>query len=111
MPADPPGTAGRIRLAQRATDRPSVADDRVRDHALGVGEDRQSPREQVRLEELTVPRHRPDPDLVLLSVDVAELVGEAVDVNQVLRRRQPQLHHRQQAVAAGEQARFRSELL
>ena len=44
-----------------------------------------------------------DPDLTVLFADVGEL-GEVVDVDQVLGLRQPQLHHRQEAVAARDDA-------
>ena len=57
----------------------------------------------VGLEQLAVPGHRADPDLVRLDGDVAELVVQVVDVDQVLEVGQPQLHHRQQAVPAGDQ--------
>ena len=39
--ADGGQVLGRVGLAERAADRAAVADDRVGDHALGVGEDRQ----------------------------------------------------------------------
>ena len=56
----------------------------------------------VGLEQLAVARHRADADLVAVLADVAEL-GQVVDVDQVLGRRQAQLHHRQQAVPAGDE--------
>ena len=57
-----------------------------------------------RLEQLPVPGHRPDPDLVDPDPDVAELVVQVVDVDEVLEVGEPQLHHREQAVAAGDEA-------
>ena len=45
-----------------------------------------------------------DPHLVALLADVPELAGERVDVHEVLRRREPQLHHRQERVPAGQQS-------
>jgi hypothetical protein len=56
-----------------------------------------------------VARQRADPELVAVAPDIGELV-EVVDVDQVLGRRQSQLHHRDQAVAAGDDPRGRAEL-
>ena len=50
----------------------------------------------------------PIADLVALLADVREL-RQVVDVDQVRGVREPQLHHRQQAVAAGDDARVRAE--
>ena len=55
-------------------------------------------------------RHRADPDLAVVLGDVAELVRERVDVDQVGGRGQAELHHREQRVPAGEQARVGSQL-
>ena len=49
-------------------------------------------------------------DLAVLLADVGEL-GEVVDVDQVLGVREPQLHHRQQAVSARDDARLGAEPL
>src|SRR5829696_1713089 len=100
----------RIGLAERAADRAAVADDGVRNHLLRIPEDRETQREQIRLQEVDVTRQRPDPHLAALLPDVGEL-GEVVDVDQVLRVRQPELHHRQQAVTAGDDSRLRTEPL
>ena len=54
-------------------------------------------REQLGLEQRAVARHRADPDLVAVRLDVAELVGERVDVDHVRGRGEAELHHRQQA--------------
>ena len=64
----------------------------------------------VGLEQRAVARHRADPDLVAVRLDVAELVGERIDVDHVRRRGEAELHHRQQRVAAGEQPCLRAEL-
>ena len=45
--------------------------------------------------------HRADDDLVAVAADALQ-AGDAVQIDQMLRRREPQLHHRDQAVAAGE---------
>ena len=55
-------------------------------------------------------RHRADLDHPLVLADVGE-VGEVVDVDQVRGLGEPQLHHRQQAVAAGDDPRLRAEPL
>ena len=97
--ADGREVLGRVGLAERAADRAAVAHDRVGDHVLGVAEEREVLGEQLGLQQLDVAGHRPDPDLAVLLADVGELV-EVVDVDQVLGVREPQLHHRQQAVPA-----------
>ena len=101
---------GRIGLAERAADRAAVAHDRVGDHVLGIAEEREVLGEQLGLEEIDMPRQRADPDLAALLADVREL-REIVDVDQVLGVRQPQLHHRQQAVTARDDARLGTEPL
>ena len=60
--ADRGEVLGRVGLAQRAAQGAAVAHRRVGDHALGVAEDREQVAEQLRLEELAVAGHRPDPD-------------------------------------------------
>ena len=95
---------GRVGLAERAADRAAVAHDRVGDHQLGVAEDREPLQQQLGLEQLDVAGERADRDLVALLADVLQL-REVVDVDQPRRLREPQLHHRQQAVAAGDDPR------
>ena len=67
-------------------------------------------REQLGLQQVDVAGQRADPDLAALLADVGEL-GEVVDVDQVLGAGEPQLHHRQQAVAAGDDPRLGAEPL
>ena len=100
-----------VGLAERAAQRAPVADDRVGDDPLGVAEDRERVGEGVGLQELAVAGHRADPDVVGLDADVAELAVQVVDVDQVLRRGQPELHHRQQAVAPCHQPGLRTQPL
>jgi hypothetical protein len=59
----------------------------------------------------SVTSERPDRDLVALLADVGEIALEVVDVDEVLGRSQPQLHHRQQAVAARDDPRLWAETL
>ena len=91
-----------VGLAQRAAEGASVADGRVGDDALGVAEDREQVPQQLGLEELAVARHRADPYDVAVGLDEAEGVVQVVDVDEVLRGGQPELHHRQQAVPPGD---------
>ena len=111
-----PEVLGRVGLAQRAADRPAVADDGVSDDVLGVGEDRGPLGQQGRFEQFAVAGHGADADLACGPggrgdhPDVAELAGQSVDVDQVPRGRQPQLHHRQQRVAAGQDPGLGPEL-
>ena len=108
--ADGREVLGGVGLAQRAADRAAVAHHRVGDHGLGVAEEREVPREQLGLQQVDVAGQRADPDLAVRLADVGEL-GEVVDVDQVLGAGQPQLHHRQQAVAAGDDPRLGAEPL
>jgi hypothetical protein len=73
-------------------------------------DDREPLPDQGRLQERAVAGHRADADLVALVGDVVEL-AEIVDVHEVLGRRQAQLHHRQQAVAAGDDSGVGTEAL
>src|SRR6185436_12134053 len=101
---------GGIGLAERAADGAAVAHDRVGDHVLGVAEDRVVLGQQLGLEEIDVARQGSDPDLAALLPDELEL-GQIVDVDQVLGIRQPELHHRQQAVTTRDDARLRTKPL
>ena len=86
--SDPP-TVPRLRTIGSAITRSASREDRV----VLVGDGR--------LEQLAVPGHRPDADLVTFDSDVGEV--EIVDVDQVLRSGESELHHRQQAVASGDE--------
>ena len=57
-----------------------------------------------------VPGQRADDEVVAVDADVGEL-GEVVDVDQRVGSGQPQLHHRQQAVPAGDDPGLGAELL
>ena len=90
-----------VGLAQRATDCAAVAHDRIGDHPLGVGEDRGCPEKVGRRQHLGVPGHRAQARLRRGDLDVAELAMQVVDVDEVLGIGDPEFHHRQQAVPAG----------
>jgi hypothetical protein len=57
-----------------------------------------------------VPGQGADPHLAFLLADVGQLV-EVVDVHEVLGIREPQLHHRDQAVPARDHTGLRAEPL
>ena len=100
--ADGREVLGGVGLAERAADRAAVAHHRVGDHLLGVAEDREVAGQQVGLEQVHVAGQRADPQLAVLPRGCSASSVEVVDVDQVLGARQAQLHHRQQAVAAGD---------
>ena len=100
---------GRIGLAERAADGAAVAHDRVGDATFGVVQDGEMLACQRGAEQFRVPGERADPQLALLDPQVAEL-GEVVDVDQRLGLGQAELHHRDQAVPAGQHPGLRPEL-
>src|SRR5688500_3562065 len=108
-PPLPRMTTSALAAAQTA-ERSSAAHHRVGDDLLGVGEQREVAGEQLGLQEVDVAGERADADLAVLLADVGEL-REIVDVDQVLGVGEPQLHHRQQAVAAGDDPRLGTEPL
>jgi hypothetical protein len=95
----------RIGLAQRATDRAAVAHDGIGDDPFGVGEDREVLGRQRGRQEVGVAGHGTDAQLVALDADVGE-VAQVVDVDEDFGPGQAQLHHRQQAVPSGDDARL-----
>ena len=95
---------GRIAVRQHQL---AAAPVELADHPLGVGEYRVVLGQQRRVEELGVAGHRPDGDGRAVETDVGQ-VGQVVDVDQHLGPGEPQLHHRQQAVAAGDEPGLRS---
>ena len=90
---------GRVSLAQRPADRSPQPDDRVRDDALGVVEDREKLTRDGRIEQVRVPGQGADAQLAAGQPDEGEL-GQLVDVDEHFGLGQPQLHHRDDAVAA-----------
>ena len=77
---------------------------------LGFGEDAVVLGEHRRRQQRRMASHRPDGDLPAVHADVVE-VGERVDVDQHLGAGEAELHHRQQAVAAGHDPRLGAVLL
>ncbi|CFR85116.1 Uncharacterised protein [Mycobacterium tuberculosis] len=100
---------GRIRLAERTAQGAAVADHRVGDHPLGIAEDRAHRRQRIGVQNLSMAGHRTQPNQVGIvdsaDHDVAEFGGQVVDVHEVLGVGDAQLHHRQQAVPAGDHPR------
>jgi hypothetical protein len=97
---------GRVGLTQRAAHRSAVADHRIGQHCLGLAEDvRELLVEKVGLEHVDVARQRPHGDVVPLVADVVELALKRVDVDDVARVGEAQLHHWDEAVPARQDAR------
>ena len=97
-------------LAELAYIRREGDEIRIGDHLLRIADERQVLGQEGGLQEVDVAGERAHPDLVALPADVGEL-GEIVDVDQVLGVREPQLHHRQEAVPAGNHARLGAQPL
>jgi hypothetical protein len=72
---------------------------------LGVSEDREGRRQQIRFEQFAVASHRPDTYLVSFLADVAQLIVQTVDVDQGVEVGQTKFHHWQKTVAARDDAR------
>ena len=84
-------------MRQRAADRAAVA------HLLVGDQDAARATTPARAcPEVGVPGHRADPPAAVLALDAVQ-AGHPPQVDQQRRRRQPQLHQRQQRVPAGEQ--------
>ena len=92
---------GRVRLAQRPADRAPVAHHGVGDDLLRVVQDREVLAGGCRCEQLRVPGERADLQFAAGDAQVGKL-AQPVDVDEGLRLRKPQLHHRDQAVPAGQ---------
>ncbi len=54
-------------------------------------------------------RHRADDDVVAVGADAFE-IGNAAEIDQIGRRGEAKLHHRDEAVAAGERAAVVAQL-
>ena len=98
---------GRVGLAERAADGSPVPHNRIGDHGLGVPDDGEERRDFVRLEERGVPGQGADAQFVAVAQDEVEFV-QVIDVDQPLGPGEPELHHRQEAVAPGDDPRFRA---
>ena len=96
---------GRIGMGERAADRAAVADLRVADPAGEVGQARDPLAHLGRRADLVMGDERADHQLAPLGTDLLEAVdpGEPGERHQVRGLREVQLHHRQQALPAGQQ--------
>src|SRR4029077_4337342 len=91
----------RVRVGDAAAERAPIAHLHVADAFGDLGQDGEPLAQQLRLEDLTIGRERADPGPAAILCDPFELV-QVADVDQPARLRQPELHHRDEAVAAGE---------
>ena len=98
-------SAGRSLPGSPLANGPAVAHLRIGDHQGGFVQDRRQFRNQVRASQLMLRGHRSDQDAVAVAADSFEAIN-TVQVDQVVGRGEPQLHHRNEAVAAGERARL-----
>ena len=104
--ADGGEVLGRVGLAERAADGAAVAHHRVGNHLLGVPARWGTARRPRPIPASVVWRVRaPTLSVFAVAQDEVEFV-EVVDVDQPFRPGQPELHHRQQAVAAGDDPRL-----
>ena len=81
--------------------RAAVAHLRIGDQQRGLVQDRQRFGDVVRGQQLVLGGHGADHDLVAVAADAFQAV-DAVQVDQMLGGGEPELHHRDQAVAAGQ---------
>jgi hypothetical protein len=77
------------------------------DDAFGIAEDGVVLVGDRRLEQLAVPCHGADRDVVAIHADIRQI--EVVDVDEMFRSGESKFHHRQQAVTACHQPCFRPE--
>ena len=97
------GQVGRwVGVREGAADRAAVADLRVSDLGRRPGQQRRLGADQLGAGHVVVPGGGPDHQVVTVDGDASQLVQRA-DVDQHRGNGEPQLHHRQQRVAAGQQ--------
>ncbi len=89
-------------MGDRAAECAAVTHLRVADVAGGMGQQRDVLAKEIRCLDVHVAGHGADRDLVAFVTDVRQ-VGEPADVDQHARLGESQLHHRQQAVATGDE--------
>ena len=92
----------RVAVRERAAEGAAVTDLRIADLAAAARQDRHVLAHQRVVLDVVVAGEAADRDRVAGVAHVGE-VGEPTDVDEHRRRRQPQLHQRQQRVAAGEE--------
>ncbi len=95
---------GGVGVRDRAADRAAVPDLRIPDLARRVGEQRHLAAEQFGMLDVVVPGQRADHDVGSLIVDVGQ-VSDAAEIDDYLGGGQPELHQRQQGMAARQELR------
>ena len=94
-----------IAVGDIAAERADIAHLRVGDQQRGFAQDGKLGGEQVGADDLMLRRHRADDDVAAVGTDAFE-VADAGEVDEMLRRRQAQLHHRYETVPAAERPRL-----
>ena len=82
---------------------PTIAHLRIGDHLGGFAQDRGMLGQEAVDDDLALGGHRADHDLAALEADAFQL-GDAGEVDEMGRHGEAQLHHRNEAVAAGDDA-------
>ena len=95
-----PEVRRRLAVGERAADRAAVSHLLVGDRRGGAGDEA----ELAALLKVRVAGHRPDPKRAVVALDAAQ-AGHPAQVDQQRRRREAQLHQRDERVPAGEQLR------
>ncbi len=99
-----------VAVGNVAADRSLVAHLRIGNEPRALDQQRALLLQELRPDELVLGGHRADADRASALADALEL-GNLAEVDQMARLREAHLHHRQQAVTAGEQLRLVAELL
>ena len=94
-----------IAIGDIAADCAAVAHLRIGDQQRRLVQDRQRLPDLVRRQQFVLGGHGADHDLVAVAADALQ-PGDAVQVDQMFGGGEPKLHHRHQAVAAGQRAGF-----
>ena len=92
-----------IAIGDIAADGAAVAYLGIGDQKYGFVQNGQRFADLVGRQQFVLGGHRADHDRVAVAADALE-AGDAMQVDQMLRAREPELHHRHQAVAAGQRA-------
>ncbi len=92
-------------MSQAATDGAAVACGSVPNPAGCLGEQRALRSHEIRVLHLALSHHRTDRQAAVAFSDVAQIV-DAADIDQATRLREPEVHERHQALAAGQHFGF-----
>ena len=90
-----------IAVGDIAAERADIANLRIGDQQRSFAQDRDFRAEKIGADQIVLRRHGADDDVVAVGADAFE-VGDAGEIDQMRRLRQPQLHHRNKTVAAGQ---------